>query len=128
MALFVPMNRLETTMFIQSLYQVHPLIHLSPVEADLKGWSGAVSLDLELLDQHSVSAVTTDSIEGAGVQDQVWLQYAHSKRHPVLQYLYTKLAEWISEICRTSLDFLISRTLPIGNILQGRVVPDRNGC
>ena len=27
---------------------------------------------------------------------QVWLQYAYRKHHPALQWLHTKLAEWIA--------------------------------
>ena len=40
-----------------------------------------------------------------GVQDRVWLEYAYCKLHPVLQYLSTKLAEWIGENVPDKLGF-----------------------
>ena len=72
-----------------------PLSSFGPLQADLKGGSGAVSLDLELLKQYRVSAVATDTIERSGAQDRVWLEYAYRKLHPELQFLLTKLAERI---------------------------------
>ena len=38
-----------------------------------------------------------EAIERAAPADRVWLEYAYRKHHPVLQYLPTKLAEWIGE-------------------------------
>ena len=47
---------------------------------------------------------------------QVWLEYAYSKHHPVLQWLPTKIAEWIANNmqCRTSWASL-TRTIPEGH-------------
>ena len=56
-----------------------------------------MSLDLELLKLYRVQAVATDAIERSGALDRVWLEYAYSKLHPVLQFLPTKLAEWIGK-------------------------------
>ena len=42
-----------------------------------------------------VSAVIQDIIERTAPADRVWLEYAYRKHHPILQYLPTKLAEWI---------------------------------
>ena len=33
----------------------------------------------------------------SGAPDTLWLEYAYCKHHPVLQYLQTKLAEWIDK-------------------------------
>ena len=35
----------------------------------------------------------------------MWLEYAYQKHHPVLQYLPTKLAEWIGENMQDKLGF-----------------------
>ena len=77
-------------MYILYLYRFHPL---SPLKTDLKGGSGAVSLDLELLKPYRVSAVATNAIVRSGAPDRVWLEYVYSKLHPMLQFLPTKLAE-----------------------------------
>ena len=37
--------------------------------------------------------------------DRVWLEYAYHKLHPVLQYLTTKLTEWIGENMQNELGF-----------------------
>ena len=72
---FVRVSVRKYTCFIPCLYHVYtmPIIFhpLSPLQADLKGRSGAVSLDLELLKQYRVSAVATDTNERSGVQDRV---------------------------------------------------------
>ena len=64
-----------------------------------------MSLDLELLKQHGVSAVATDAITRLGAQDREWLEYAYLKLHPVLQYMPTKRAEWIGENMQDGLGF-----------------------
>ena len=81
-----------------------------------------------------VSAVASESIERSGAPDSVWLEYAYRKHHPVLQYLPTKLAEWIGENMQDELGFPDKqdpdkwRVSELNNILQKHVVPDRNGC
>ena len=52
-----------------------------------------------------VSAVASERIERSGAPDSVWLEYAYRKHHPVLQYLPTKLAEWIGENMQDELGF-----------------------
>ena len=37
--------------------------------------------------------------------DSVWLEYVCTVHHPVLQYLPTKLAEWIGENMQDELGF-----------------------
>jgi len=66
---------------------------------------------------------------------KVWLEYAYRKHHPVLQWLPTKLAEWISENLQDDLGFPDTADprrgwTPVGlnNILDRHVVRDRNGC
>ena len=78
---------------------------LSAFQADLKGGSGAISLDLELLKQFRVSAVAPERIEGPAPSDSVWLEYAYRKHHPVLHYLPAKLAELIGENMQNKLGF-----------------------
>ena len=67
--------------------------------------SGCVKLDLDLLKPWRVSAAAAASDDDAAPpvrhrsqqqQSQVWLQYAYRKHHPALQWLPTKLAEWIA--------------------------------
>ena len=72
--------------------------------------------------------------------DSVWLEYAYRKHHPVLQYLPTKLAEWIGENMQDKLGFPEKRdpnkwshwsVSELNTILQTHVatlVSDRNGC
>jgi hypothetical protein len=89
---------------------MYPLTSLSPggpshLQADQKSGAGAISLDLELLKPLRVAAVASDWLERAGAPDTVWLEYAYSKYHPVLQYLPTKLAEWIGENMQEELGF-----------------------
>ena len=76
-------------------------------QADQLQGTGAVRLDLELLKPLRVPAVATDSdrIERLAPPDRVWLEYAYRKHHPVLQYLPTKLAEWIGENMQEELGF-----------------------
>ena len=38
-------------------------------------------------------------------QMQVWLKYAYRKHHPILQWLPTKLAEWIANNMQEELEF-----------------------
>jgi hypothetical protein len=66
---------------------------------------------------------------------KVWLEYAYSKNHPALQWLPTKLAEWIGENLQDDLGFPDkadprSRWMPteLNNVLDRHVVLDRNGC
>ena len=82
-------------------YAVHNFLapDVSIVQGDRKTGSGAISLDLELLKQCRVSAVAQERT------DKVWLEYAFRKHHPVLQYLPTKLAEWIGENMQDELGF-----------------------
>ena len=58
-------------------------ISVSPhLQANMKGWSGVVNLDLELLKQFRVSGVATDTIERLGAPDIVWLEYSYRRQHP----------------------------------------------
>ncbi len=81
-----------------------------------------------------VPAVASESIERSGAPDSVWLEYAYHKHHPVLQYLPTKLAEWIEENMQDELGFPDKvdpdkwSVSELNNILQKHVVPGRNGC
>ena len=70
---------------------------LTAFQADMKRATGAVRLDLELPKPFRVSAVAPETIERSVPPDSVWLEYVYRKHHPVLQYLPTKLAEWIGE-------------------------------
>ena len=55
-------------------------LDLSAFQADLKGGSGAISLDLELLKPFRVSAVAPERIERSAPPDSVWLEYAYRKQ------------------------------------------------
>ena len=76
----------------------------------------------------------SERIELSGPPDSVWLEYAYRKHHPVLEYLPTKLAEWIGENMQDELGFPDKQdpdkwgVSELNNILQKHVVPDRNGC
>ena len=75
-----------------------------PTQQSDQGWSGALSLDMELLKQYRVSAIATianQCYQLPVVQDQVWLEYAYCK----LQYLSTKLAEGIGKNKQDKLGF-----------------------
>ena len=77
---------------------------------------GSVALDLDLLKPWRVLASAA-----AAAQDDtkhpllhhakpqqapnVWLEYAYRKHHPALQWLPTKLAEWIGENLQDDLGF-----------------------
>jgi hypothetical protein len=80
-----------------------------------------------------VAAVASDRPERAGAPDTVWLEYAYRKHHPVLQYLPTKLAEWICENMQEELEFPDredSRKWSVSElnyILRRHVVTNRNG-
>ena len=54
--------------------QIFTAPDLSTYHADLKGGSGAVSLDLELLKPFGVSAVVPKRIRGSAPPDRVWLE------------------------------------------------------
>ena len=61
--------------YILCLYRMYPLTCRSPPQADQKGGTGAVSMDLELLKQLRVAAVVaSDRIKRSGAQDTVWLE------------------------------------------------------
>ena len=66
---------------------------------------------------------------------KVWLEYAYRKHHPALQWLPTKLAEWIGENLQDDLGFPDKADprrgwtpTELNNILDRHVVRDRNGC
>ena len=109
-------------------------LDLSAFQADLKDRSGAGSLDLELLKPFRVSAVAPERIERSAPPDCVLLEYAYRKHHPVLQYLPTKLAEWIGENIQDELGFPDKKdpnkwsVSELNNILKTHVVCDWNGC
>ena len=64
----------------------------------------------------------------------MWLEYAYSKLHPMLQYLDAKLTEWIGENVLDKLGFPDKQdpakwnVSELNDILHRHVVPDRNGC
>ena len=98
-------------MFLQSSFSD---INLSLLQAYLKGWSGTVSLNLELLKQCRDSAVTDNSIKHAGASDRVFLSKhitISTQCSSTSSKLSTKLAEWIVENMQYKLVFLISRAL-----------------
>ena len=106
--------------------------------------SGSVKLDLDLLKPWRVSAApaTGDDSASPAVQHmsqrhpkQVWLEYAYSKHHPFLQWLPTKLAEWIANNMQDKLgcpDKADPRRgwppAELNSILQNRVMRNRDGC
>ena len=49
--------------------------------------------------------VAPERIERSEPPDSVWLEYACCTNHPVIQYLPTKLAEWIGENMQDELGF-----------------------
>ena len=76
--------------------------------------SGSVKLDLDLLKPWRVSAAaaarddnTSPSVRQMSQQQpsQVWLEYSYRKHHPALQWLPTKLAEWIANNMQDELGF-----------------------
>ena len=101
----------------------------------MKRATGAVRLDLELLKPFRVSAVAPDTIERSAPPDSVvWLEYLYRKHHPVLQYLPTRVDEWIGENMQDDLGFPDKKdpnkwsVSELNNILQTHVVTDRNCC
>ena len=82
-----------------------------------KNLSGSVKLDLDLLKPWRVSAGAAASDDDAAPPvrhrsqqqpSQVWLQYAHRKHHPALQWLPTAgrlNAEWIANNFHDELGF-----------------------
>ena len=102
------------------------------LQASLKGWSGAVSL--ELLMQYRNSAAATDTIKLSGAQEWVLLENAYRKHHPVLKFLSTKLAEcqWIGENDELGFpdkqDPAKCSISELNDTLHKYVVSDRNGC
>ena len=84
--------------------------------------SGSVKLDLDLLKPWRVSAAaaarddnTSLSVRQMSQQQpsQVWLEYSYRKHHPALQWLPTKLAEWIANNMQDELGFP-DRKIPEG--------------
>jgi hypothetical protein len=110
------------------VYTIHIL------QGDKKTASGVVSLDLELLKPCKVSAVIPDIIERTAPADRVWLEYAYRKHHPILQYLPTKLAEWIGENMQDELGFPDKKdprkwsVSELNDILKTHVVCNKSGC
>ena len=117
-------------------YTIHrlPAPYLSALQGDKKTASGVVSLDLELLKPCKVSAVIQDIIERTAPADRVWLEYAYRKHHPILQYLPTKLAEWIGENMQDELGFPDKKdprkwsVSELNDILKTHVVCNKSGC
>ena len=106
--------------------------------------SGSVKLDLDLLKPWRVSAAADPRDDDASPPvrhrsqqqpSQVWLQYAYRKHHPALQWLPTKLAEWIANNMQDELGFPDKADprrgwtpAELNCILQNHVVRDQNGC
>ena len=106
--------------------------------------SGSVKLDLDLLKPWRVLAAPAASDDHASPAVkhlsqphpmQVWLEYAYRKHHPVLQWLPTKLAEWIANNMQDELGFPDKADARRGwtpaelnRILQNNVVRNRDGC
>ena len=76
--------------------------------------SGSVKLDLDLLKPWRVSAAAAARDDNASPPvrhmsqqqpSQVWLEYSYRKHHPALQWLPTKLAEWIANNMQDELGF-----------------------
>ena len=103
--------------------------------------SGSVRLNLDLLKPWRMLAVPDHnhgpSLHHASQKQppQLWLEYAYRKHHPILQWLPTKLAEWIANNMQDELGFPDKADARRGwtpaelnSILQNHVVRDRNGC
>ena len=117
---------------------------MSLVQSTNRNLSGSVRLDLDLLKPWRVSAapVTGDDSASPSVQHmsqqhpkQIWLEYAYRKHHPVLQWLPTKLAEWIANNMQDELGFPDKADprrgwtpAELNSILQNHVVRNRDGC
>ena len=74
----------------------------------------SVKLDLDLLKPWRVSAAAAARDNNASPPvrhmsqqqpSQVWLEYSYRKHHPALQWLPTKLAEWIANEMQDELGF-----------------------
>ena len=81
----------------------------------------------------SWSEVAPERIERSVPADSVWLEYAYWKHRPELQYLPTKLAEWIGENMQDELGFPDKdpkkwSVSELNDILRTHMVCDRNGC
>ena len=117
---------------------------LSLVQSINRNLSCSVKLNLDLLKPWRVSIAPAASDDHAfpAVQHtsqphpkQVWLEYAYRKHHPVLQWLPTKLAEWIANNMQDGLGFP-DRADPrrgwtpaeLNSILQNHKVRNRDGC
>jgi hypothetical protein len=106
--------------------------------------SGSVKLDLDLLKPWRVSAAAAATNDDASPPvrhmsqqqpSQVWLEYAYRKHHPALQWLPTKLAEWIANNLQDELGFPDKADprrgwtpAELNSILQNHVVRNRAGC
>ena len=106
-------------------------------QGDGKHTAGSVSLDLDLLKPHSVSAAATADtplLTRSDNQGPVELEYAYRKHHPCLQWLPTKLAEYIGENLQDELGFpdKLDATkwsvAELNSILQTHVVCGRDCC
>jgi hypothetical protein len=111
----------------------HISLHLHGISCDIlmycmqSGGSqskGSVALDLDLLKPWrvlaSAAAAAQDDTEHPLLHHakpqqapKVWLEYANRKHHPALQWLPTKLAEWIGENLQDDLGSL-TRPIPEG--------------
>ena len=121
----------------------HPNL-LSLVHSTNHNLSCSVKLDLDLLKPWRVSAAPAASYDNASPAVkhmsqphpmQVWLEYAYSKRHPVLKWLPTKLTEWIANNMQDELGFPDTADprrgwtpAELNCILQNHVVRSRDGC
>ena len=82
--------------------------------------SGSVKLDLDLLKPWRVSAAAAARDDNASPpvrhmsqQQPSQVEYSYSKHHPTLQWLPTKLAEWIANNLQDELGFP-DRKIPEG--------------
>ena len=105
---------------------------------------GSVKLDLDLLKPWRVSAAAAARDDNASPPvrhmsqqqpSQVWLEYAYRKHHPALQWLPTKLAEWIANNMQDELGFPYKADprrgwtpAELNSILQNHIVRNRDGC
>ena len=113
------------------------------VQAGSRNSVGRVALDLDLLkpwrvlasaDAHDATVSPALRREHSHEPPQVYLGYAYRKHHPVLQWLPTKLAEWIGENLKDDLGFP-GKADPkkgwtpaeLNSLLENHVVKDRNG-
>ena len=88
---------------------------------------------MELLKPHSLSAAATadtPSLTRSGNPDLVELEYAYRKHHPCLQWLPTKLAEYIGENLQDELGFpdKLDAVAELNSILHTQEMLGRDGC